>query len=80
MMIDMLHMFGMCCSYDEARRYQASLLAAQIPFPDNEEALVQFVFDNADWNVSSLDGNKSYHSIYSILISFYFLLKLSTQL
>lgn len=63
MMIDILHTFGMCCSYDEARRYQASLLAAETPFPDNEEAFVQFVFDNADWNVSSLDGNKSFHSM-----------------
>lgn len=63
MMVDMLHTFGMCCSYDEARRYQASLLAAGTPFPNNEEAFVQFVFDNADWNVSSLDGKKSFHSM-----------------
>jgi hypothetical protein len=63
MLIIMLHKFGMCCSYDEVRRYQASLLAVESPFPDNEEAFVQFVFDNADWNVSSLDGNKSFHSM-----------------
>ena len=51
MLIDILHTSGLC-GYDEARRYQSSLLAAGIPLLDNEEAFVQFVFDNADWNVS----------------------------
>ena len=63
MLIDMLHTFGLCCSYDEARCYQAFLLNAESPFPDNEAAFVQFVYDNADWNVFSLDGNKSFHSM-----------------
>ena len=38
-------------SFDDVRRYQISLIAAGTPFPDNEEAFVQFVFDNSDWNV-----------------------------
>ena len=63
MLIDMLHTFGLCCFYDEAICYQASLLNDESPFPDNEEAFAQFVYVNADWNVFSLDGNKSFHSM-----------------
>ena len=58
MLIDMLHTYGMGFSYDGARSYQASLLDVESPFPDSEEASVQFVCDNADWNTRIFIGWK----------------------
>jgi len=65
-LINMLHAFGFCCSYEEARRYQWSALYGSSPFPTNDDAFVQFVFDNADHNVKSLDGHGTFHSMGSI--------------
>ena len=59
----MLHAFGFCCSYEEARRYQWSALYGSSPFPPTDDAFVQFVFDNADHNVKSLDGHGTFHSM-----------------
>ena len=48
--------------YEEARRYQWSALFGTSPFPDNDDAFVQFIFDNADHNIKSLDGHGTFHS------------------
>ena len=60
---NMLHAFSFCCPYDEARRYQWSALFGSSPFPPNDDVFAQFVFDNADDNVKSLDGHGTFHSM-----------------
>lgn len=62
MLIDLLHAFGFSCSYDEAKRYQWSALFSA-PLPENDDAFVQFIFDNADHNIKSLDGHGTFHSM-----------------
>ena len=62
-LIDLLHAFGFCCSYEEARRYQWSALFGPSPFPPDKEAFIQFAFDNADHNVITLDGHNTFHSM-----------------
>ena len=62
-LINILHAFSLCCSYGEARRYQWSALFGSSPFPDNDDAFVQFIFHNADHNIKSLDEHGTFHSM-----------------
>ena len=59
-LINILHSFGFCCSYEEVRRYQWSGLYSTPPPPD-DEAFVQFIFDNADHNIKTIDGYDTFH-------------------
>ena len=59
-LINILHSFGFCCSYEEARRYQWSGLYSKLP-PPGDDAFVQFIFDNADHNINTIDGYDTFH-------------------
>ncbi|KAL7307866.1 hypothetical protein TKK_0000186 [Trichogramma kaykai] len=61
-LIDMCHAMGFCCSYDEVRTYETSA-AMQGQIEVKDKAFIQFVHDNADWNVETLDGKGTFHSL-----------------
>ena len=57
---------GICASYSEARRYEASAALQNQPVIDHQ-AFKQFVFDNADFNIRTLDGYGTFHSMCGIM-------------
>ena len=59
-LIDILSSVGVCASYTEARWYEASaMLGPQQGV--SEESFEQFVFDNADFNIRTIDGYDTFH-------------------
>ena len=59
-LIDILSSVGVCASYTEARRYEASaMLGPQQGV--SEESFEQFIFDNADFNIRTIDGYDTFH-------------------
>lgn len=61
-LIDLLSSLGLCASYHETNLYLSSLIAAGSP-NIGAEAFTQFVFDNADVNVRTLDGLNTFHAM-----------------
>lgn len=59
--IDILCNLGFSIAYTEVQRLENCLRAA--PEEQTEEAFVQFVFDNADFNIRTMDGNNTFHNI-----------------
>ena len=64
-LIDTLHKHGFCCSYSEVKQFERSASIARaddIPhyFPGQ---FIQYVADNVDHNVSSLDGKDTFHGM-----------------
>lgn len=73
-LIEQMYKFGICCSYDEVRRFKASAANAATENRDlmglssHEAGLVQAVADNFDANISSQNGLRSTHAL-AILIT-----------
>lgn len=61
-LINVLSALGFCSSYDEAALFQISALQHPL-ITATEKAFCQFVFDNADVNVCTLDGFNSFHAM-----------------
>lgn len=60
---------GFSCSYDEALLVESSAIVQGEGTPPIEKgAFVQFVSDNADVNVDTLDGNNTFHEMGGIMI------------
>lgn len=64
-LIDTCHSLGFCASYTEVQRYASCAAATQGTsiqgvFP---ESFIQFVADNVDHNVRTLDGYNTFHGI-----------------
>ena len=53
---------GVCVSYNEVSVYMNSLINAGSP-KISDEAFIQYVFDNADVNVRTLDGLNTFHAM-----------------
>ena len=61
-LIDVLTNLGFCSSYYEAQTLEMSaLMHAQPTF--KSDSFSQFVFDNADFNASTIDGLNSFHAV-----------------
>ena len=58
----MLSKLEMCATNSEAINFESSV-AQNAPPSVNDEAYVQFVFDNADYNVKTLDGHGTFHAM-----------------
>ena len=58
--VDILHKLGFCASYNNTRKFELSAVMQQ---EDRvlDGTFCQFVFDNADFNVASLDGLNTLH-------------------
>lgn len=66
-MISIFNSLGNSCSYNEVRRYEASV-TMQKELKIDIDAFVQFVYDNADFNVDTLDGKFTFHNLGGIMI------------
>lgn len=64
-LVDILSCMGICASYKEALLYEASSLFHPQPAisPPEEGCFVQYVCDNADHNVATLDGLNTFHAM-----------------
>ena len=65
-LIDMLSNLGFCSPYREVLNYETSITinsSAEV----SSQSYVQFVFDNADFNVRTLDGYGTFHSMGGIM-------------
>ena len=62
-LIDTLNSHGFTCSYSEVKKYEKSAAVAQgTDIPDHSaEQRIQYVADNVDHNVATLDGSGTFH-------------------
>ncbi|XP_076040412.1 glutamate--cysteine ligase isoform X1 [Oratosquilla oratoria] len=61
-LLNVLSALGLCASYAEAALFQVSALQHPAKEPPND-SFAQFVFDNADVNISTIDGFNTFHSM-----------------
>lgn len=61
-LVQMCHAMGFSCCYNEVRNYKISA-AMQREVNLQENTFIQFVHDNADWNLETLDGKGTFHSL-----------------
>lgn len=56
---------GFCCSYDEVKRYERCASVAEYDPPQNDlpQSFVQYVADNVDHNITTLDGKNTLHGM-----------------
>lgn len=66
-LVDMFHSLGVSSTYKEASLYEASA-ADQGEITIKKGTFIQFVCDNADFNIDTLDGNNTFHNLGSIQI------------
>ena len=75
-LIDTLHAYGMCASYDELRKFQTASAEQQISLSEGQVyipsgilpitaggSLIQEGDENIDINVETIDGKNTYHSM-----------------
>lgn len=65
-LIDVLSSLGFCSSYTEAVRLEVSAILSQ-PLEVNGQSFAQLVYDNADFNVQTLDGYNTFHMMGGIV-------------
>ena len=62
-LIDTLYQLGFSCSYSEVQRYEAnSAVTPSTTATNSTDHFVQFVADNVDHNVQTVDGSGSIHA------------------
>lgn len=61
-LVEMLSSLGFSCSYKEVRLFQSSSIQ-EAPKVVLQDSFSQFVFDNADVNVDTLDGANTFHAV-----------------
>jgi len=63
-LIDTLHKYGFCCSYNEVHQFeQNAALSYGTDIPNLSSQFVQYVADDVDHNVRTLDGNNTFHGM-----------------
>ena len=63
-LIDSLHRHGFCCSYHEVQRFGQNAAVDQgTQIPNHTSEFVQYVADNVDHNIRTLDGNDTFHGM-----------------
>ena len=63
-LIDTLHKYGFCCSYIEVRRFeQNGAMSYGTDIPNFSTQFIQYIADNLDHNVRTLDGNNPFHGM-----------------
>ena len=63
-LIDTLHKLGFCCSYNEVHQFeQNAVLSYGINIPNHPSQFIQYVADNVDHNIKTLDGNDTFHGM-----------------
>lgn len=59
---------GLCVSYEQILRFEASIIADPTNHSFSEDGYVQYVFDNADHNTCTSDGKDTFHSMGGIKV------------
>lgn len=67
LILDLFSKLGVCSSYRHMQLFEASAIKYQ-PKIDTGRSFVQFVFDNTDHNVSTLDGHETFHCMGGIAV------------
>ena len=63
-LIDTLHKHGFCCSYSEVHQFERNaVLSYGTDIPHSVPQFVQYVADNVDHNIRTLDGNDTFHGM-----------------
>ena len=63
-LIDTLHKYGFCCSYNEVHQFeQNAALSYGTDIPNFSSQFIQYVADNVDHNIRTLDGNNTFHGM-----------------
>ena len=63
-LIDSLHCHGFCCSYQEVQRFGQNAAVDQgTEIPNHTTEFVQYVADNVDHNIRTLDGHDTFHGM-----------------
>lgn len=63
LIIDALSFLGLCSSYKEALRFEASIINDPTSHTCQPETYVQYIFDNADHNTCTIDGKNTFHQM-----------------
>eukprot|EP00795_Rhopilema_esculentum_P015939 gene15939-biopygen5325 len=64
-LVDSLHRHGFCCSYSEVQAYERSAAikdGVELSIPERQ-TLVQYVADNVDHNIRTIDGRNTFHGM-----------------
>lgn len=70
LLIDLMSSLGFSSSYHEAQLLEVStIMQPQQPLvkPNRDDAFCQLVFDNADFNVNTIDGRGTFHAMGGII-------------
>ena len=67
MIIDLLSKCGISVSYKSIQLYEASIITNP-PSQKINSAFVQFIFDNTDHNVGTLDGHETFHCLGGVAV------------
>jgi hypothetical protein len=64
-LIDTLHKHGFCCSYSEVTKFERSAAVTQgVNIPNlTSDNFIQYVADNVDHNIRTIDGNNTFHGM-----------------
>lgn len=63
-LVDLLYSLGFCSSYKEVRTYELSAATVQkMNFPADDHHFIQYMADNVDHNVATLDGMNTFHGM-----------------
>ena len=61
-LVDSLHPLGFCCSYQQVQEFERSATFSHgTDIPNFSDQSVQYVADNMDHNIRTLDGNDTFH-------------------
>ena len=67
--IDSLCRHGFCCSYQEVQRFGNNADVDQgTDIPNHTSEFVQYVTENVDHNIRTLDGNHTFHGMGIIVL------------
>ena len=69
-LIDSLNQHGFCCSYSEVTKFERSAAVIQGTDIPNfaEGSFIQYVADNVDHNIRTIDGNNTFHGMGMIAV------------
>lgn len=67
-LIDSLSNLGLCSSYKDTLRFEASIIKDPANHIVSPDSYVQFVFDNADHNTCTIDGKNTFHAMGGITV------------
>ncbi|GBP49291.1 hypothetical protein EVAR_102234_1 [Eumeta japonica] len=59
---------GLCSSYKETLRFEASIIKDPANHTFSPDSYVQFIYDNADHNTCTIDGKNTFHAMGGIMV------------